>query len=407
MDLLLKNIAMLATPLGKSARRGREQGDVKIIKDAMIGVKNGKIAYAGEADESLRATQAIDCAGKLVTPGLVDAHTHLVFGGWRQHELGLKLKGVPYLDILKQGGGILSTVRSTRAESEGALFEKGREILNDMLRHGTTTCEAKSGYGLDLESEMKQLRVIKRLNGLNTVNIAATFLGAHAVPEEYKHDRKKYIRLVTEEMMPAVKAEGLAEFSDVFCETAVFDVEESEHIIKAAQKNGFQTKIHGDEIDPVGGAELAARTKCISAEHLIQASDRGIADMAEAGVAAVLLPATSFYLDKNYARARKMIEEGVTVAVATDFNPGSSPNLNLQIAMNLACIKYRMTPEEALTAVTLNAAAAIGRSDTAGSLETGKNADIVIWDAPDLNYIFYRYGSNLVRNVIKDGRVVV
>ena len=206
--------------------------------------------------------------------------------------------------------------------------------------------------------------------------------------------------------MPTVRSENLAEFNDIFCETSVFDIEESEHIIKAAQKYGFLTKIHGDEINGIGGAELAARTKCISAEHLIRASDKGIADMAEAGVIAVLLPATSFYLDKDFARARKMIDEGVAVAVATDFNPGSSPNLNLQFAMILACIKYRMTPEEALTAITLNAAASIRRSDCVGTLEDGKNADIVIWDAPDLDYIFYRYGSNLVSSVIKDGIVV-
>lgn len=406
MDLLLKGIGILATPTGSTARKGAEQREITVIEDAMIGVKDGKIAYAGPADASLSAAEVIDCAGALVTPGLVDAHTHLVFGGWRQKELALKLEGVSYLDILKAGGGILNTVAHTREESEDELYAKGKELLRDMLLHGTTTCECKSGYGLSSEEELKQLRVAKRLNENQPVGLVSTFLGAHAVPTEYKDNREGYIKLLLEEMLPAVAASGLAEFCDIFCETAVFGPEESKKILARAKELGFRLKAHVDEIDPIGGAEMAAEMGCLSAEHLIQASDQGIRDMAERGVMAALLPATSFYLDKPYARARKMIDEGVAVAVATDFNPGSSPNLNLQFPMNLACLKYRLTPAEALCAVTLNGAAAIGRAESVGSLEVGKQADIVVWNAPDLEYVFYRYGSNLVRTVIKNGQPV-
>lgn len=403
MDLLLKGIGTLATSTGSDARKGAAQRQLTTIANAMIGVKDGKITYVGPADDSLSAARVIDCHGALVTPGLVDAHTHLVFGGWRQKELALKLEGVSYLDILKAGGGILNTVTHTRAETEDELFEKGKGLLQDMLRHGTTTCESKSGYGLSTAEELKQLRVAKRLNDSQPVDLAITFLGAHAVPAEYKDNRQAYIDLVINEMLPAVAASGLAEFCDIFTETAVFTPEESKVILAKAKELGFRLKAHVDEIDPIGGAEMAAEMGCISAEHLIQASDQGIADMAKQGVVAALLPATSFYLDKPYARARKMIDEGVAVAVATDFNPGSSPNLNLQFPMNLACLKYKLTPAEALCTVTLNAAAAIGRADSIGSLEIGKKADIVIWNAPDLEYIFYRYGNNLVQTVIKNG----
>jgi len=405
MDILLTNIGQLATPQGTQARKGKAQREIQLIKSAAIGIEKGKIAYAGPMDDSLSGEKTIDCTGRLVTPGLVDAHTHLVFGGWRQYELALKLEGATYLDILKQGGGILSTVRQTRAATEDELVAKCKGLLDDMLRHGTTTCECKSGYGLSLEEECKQLRVTRRLQKETPMDLVSTFLGAHAIPDEYKDNREEFIRLVCDVMIPKVAADKLAEFCDVFCETAVFTPAETRVILEKAKAAGLGVKAHVDEIDPIGGAELAASASCISAEHLIQASDQGIRDMAAAGTIAVLLPATSFYLDKPFARARRMIDEGVAVAVATDFNPGSSPNLNIQFPMNLACLKYRLTPGEALTAVTLNAAAALNRSGSVGSLEVGKQADIVIWDAPDLEYIFYRYGSNLVHSVIKNGSV--
>lgn len=406
MDMLLTNIGLLATPIGDTAQKGSVQGEILLIPNAEIGITDGKIAYVGRGGEAGEHCQTIDCNGKLVTPGLVDSHTHLVFGGWRQNELTLKLEGKSYLDILKSGGGILSTVEKTRKASEIQLIEKGKAHLKEMLKLGVTTCEAKSGYGLDTENELKQLRVIKALDKAQPIDIIPTFMGAHAIPDEYKENRTAYIEKIINEMLPAISKEKLAEFCDVFCETAVFTPEESRRILTEAKKHVMTPKIHADEIDPIGGAEIAAETNAISAEHLIQTTDKGIRAMAEQNVIAVLLPATSFYLDKPYARARDMINAGIPVAIATDFNPGSSPNLNIQLAMNLACLKYKMTPAEVLTAVTLNGAAAINRAKTCGSIETGKQADIVIWDAPDLDYIFYRFGSNLANTVIKNGSLV-
>ncbi|MDR2909321.1 MAG: imidazolonepropionase [Oscillospiraceae bacterium] len=406
MELLLKNIGLLATPRGSSARKGRAQGELDLIPGAMVAADGGIIRYAGPADPSISAGQVIDCGGRLVTPGLVDCHTHLVFGGWRQHEMAQKLNGVPYLDILKAGGGILSTVRATRAASDNELYSRAKKIIGEMLLFGVTTCEAKSGYGLDPETELRQLRVVRRLNEEGPAELAATFMGAHAVPEEYKADREGYIRLVCDKMLPAVAKEGLAEFCDIFCEAGVFSPEEAVRILGRAASLGFKLKAHADEINPIGGAQMAASCGCLSAEHLIAADDEGIAALADKNVIAALLPATSFYLDKPYARARKMIDSGVAVAISTDFNPGSCPGANIQFAMNLGCLRYKLTPAEVLTAVTLNGAAAINRADKIGSLEPGKQADIVVWDATDLDYIFYRFGGNLAASVIKKGRVV-
>ena len=406
MDLLLKNIGVLATPVGSTARKAAAQREILQIHNAMVGVEGGIIKYAGPSDPALSAEQTFDCGGRLVTPGLVDAHTHLIFGGWRQKELALKLDGASYLDILKSGGGILSTVEHTRAASEGELFAKGKVFLTEMLHLGVTTCEAKSGYGLSTADELKQLRVARELNNAQPVDIVSTFMGAHSIPPEFAGNRAGYIDLLINEMLPIISRERLAEFCDVFCETAVFTPEESSRILSEASRRGFALKAHVDEIDPIGGAEMAARAGAVSAEHLICASDAGVSEMAKKNVIAVLLPATSFYLDKPYARARHMVEAGVAVAVATDFNPGSSPSLNIQLAMNLACLKYKLTPAEALTAVTLNGAAAISRADKCGSVEAGKQADLVIWDAPDLDYIFYRYGSNLAFKVVKNGAIV-
>ena len=403
VQYLITNIGMLATPLGTSARRGAEQGRIRILRDAWILVEDGKIAGIGSGEPPFLPGRRVDAGGKLVTPGLVDAHTHLIFGGWRQNELGLKLHGVSYLEILARGGGILSTVKSTREASEEELYDKARAALEEMLALGVTTLEAKSGYGLDQETELKQLRVIRRLNETQPVDLAATFLGAHALPTEYQNDREAYLRLLCGTVIPRVAEEGLAEFCDVFCETGVFTAEESRRILEAGKRHGLIPKIHADEIDPIGGSQLTKEVGAISAEHLIVCPTEGIAAMAEAGTVACCLPATSFYLGSTYAPVRDMIRAGVPVALASDFNPGSCPSLNLQFVMNLGCLRYKMTPEEVLTAVTLNGAAAINRADSIGSLEPGKKADLVIWDAPDLDYICYRMGSNLAEIVIKDG----
>ena len=404
--LLIKNIGVLATPKGKSARRGSEQGGIELLKDAWVLIKDGVIAALGSgAAPEPEGASVLDAQGRLVTPGLVDAHTHLIFGGWRQNELGLKLHGASYLDILARGGGILSTVNATREASEQELYDKAREALDEMLGLGVTTVEAKSGYGLELETELKQLRVIRRLSEEHPMDVAATFLGAHAVPAEYKQDREGYIKLLCEKMIPAVAEQGLARFCDVFCETGVFSAEESRVILEAGKKHGLIPKIHADEIDPIGGSQLTAEVGAISAEHLIVCPPEGIAAMAMAGTIACCLPATSFYLGSTFAPARDMINAGVAVAMASDFNPGSCPSLNLQLVINLGCLKYRLTPEEVLTAVTLNAAAAIGMEERVGSLEPGKQGDLVIWNAPDLDYLCYRMGSNLAGVVVKNGKV--
>ena len=405
--LLLTNIGMLATPLGKGPKSGSEQGEIQILKDAWVLCEDGVIAQVGTGPAPAAAdAQVADAQGSLVTPGLVDAHTHLIFGGWRQNELGLKLHGKTYLEIQNAGGGIQSTTNATRKATEEELTAKAAKALDEMMSFGVTTCEAKSGYGLALEHELKQLRAIRRLQEEHPMDVVATFMGAHLVPAEYKNDREAYVRLVCEEMMPAVKEQGIAKFCDVFCEADTFTVEEARRVLEAGLKNGLRPKIHADEIEAIGGSQLAGEIGAISAEHLIVCPPEGIASMARGGVIACLLPATSFNLGSTFAPARDMVTAGVPVAMATDFNPGSCPCLNLQFVINLGCLKYKLTPEEVLTAVTLNGAAAIDMADKVGSVEPGKQADLVIWDAPDLDYICYRVGSNLTRHVIKKGAVV-
>ncbi len=411
MRKLILHIGELATSFGRNAWGGADQRKrVERYRNAWLLVEDGKVLTMGTGDpggiKDQPDTEILDAGGCLVTPGLVDAHTHLVFGGSRQNELALKLKGVSYLEILARGGGILSTVAATRRASEDALFEKAHKDLEEMLKQGITTVEIKSGYGLCAEAEMKQLRVIKRLSEEGKQDIAATFLGAHALPPEYKDNREAYIHLLTEEMIPKAAEEGLAEFCDVFCETGVFTAEETKRILEAGKKCGLRPKIHADEIDAIGGSELAKEVGAVSCEHLIRCQESGIQAMKEAGTVACLLPATSFYLGADYAPARQMIDAGVPVAMATDYNPGSCPSLNLQFVMNLGCLRYKLTPEEVLAAVTLNAAGAIDRADRLGSLEPGKQADFVIWDAPDLEYICYRMGSNLAKQVFKRGERV-
>ena len=406
--LLVKNIGMLATPEGRSARKGRDQGRIKVLRNAWILCEDGMIRGLGEGlpPEVTAGCGIIDAGGKLVTPGLVDAHTPLIFGGWRQYEMEQKLKGVPYLDILASGGGILSTVRATRSASEDELYDKAKAALDEMLSFGTTTCEAKSGYGLDEETELRMLRAVKRLNEDHAIDLVPTFLGAHALPPEFKDDREGFLSLLCDEVIPEVSKQGLAEYCDVFCEKGVFTAEETERILQAGLNHGLRSKIHADEIEAIGGSQLAGRIGAVSAEHLIVCPDEGIKSMAEGGTIACLLPATSFYLGASFAPARKMIEAGVPVAMATDFNPGSCPCLNMQLVINLGCLRYKLTPEEVLTAVTLNGAAACGRAESRGSIEPGKLADLVIWDAPDLNYICYRLGSDLAGQVVKAGVAV-
>lgn len=404
--LVITNIGTLMTPEGTAAHGGSTQGQLRILHNAWVSIEDDIIVGIGTGTPEIPENATVlDAQGKLVTPGLVDAHTHLIFGGWRQHEMALKLQGVPYLDILAQGGGILSTVNATHASSEQLLAQKASAALDEMLSFGTTTCEAKSGYGLSVEEELKQLRAIRLLNEGHPVDLVSTFMGAHAVPTAYRENREEYIRMICEEMIPQVAQEKLAQFCDVFCEKGVFSADESRKILETGKKYGLIPKIHADEIEPIGGSVLAGEIGAISAEHLIVCPTEGIASMAKGGTVACLLPCTSLYLGATFAPARAMVAAGVPVAMATDFNPGSCPCLNMQLVMNLGCLRYQLTPEEVLTAVTLNGAAAIGVADQVGSVEVGKLGDLVIWDAEDLNYVCYRIGSNLAKTVIKKGKI--
>ncbi len=403
--LLITDIGALATPLGTAAKGGAAQGEIQTLRNAYVLIEDGVITQVGTGAPPPCQGEVLSAGGALVTPGLVDAHTHLIFGGWRQNELGLKLHGKTYLEIQNAGGGIQSTTNATRQATAEELAEKALRALDEMMGFGVTTCEAKSGYGLSTEHELKALQVIKDLQRRHPIDIAATFMGAHLVPAEYKADREAYIRLICEEMLPQVKEQGIAQFCDVFCEADTFTVEESRRVLEAGLKYGLRPKIHADEIEAIGGSQLAGELGAISAEHLIVCPPDGIESMARGGVVACLLPCTSLYLGASFAPARDMVRAGVPVAMASDFNPGSCPCLNMQLVINLGCLKYRLTPEEVLTAVTLNAAAAIDRAGTIGSVEPGKAGDLVIWEAADLNYLCYRMGSNLVRNVIKGGQV--
>lgn len=408
--LLVKNIGILQTPTGSYSHRGQEQGENLKLQNAAILIRDGMIAEI-TADGALpdgaeNADTLIDAESKLVTPGLVEGHTHMVFGGYRQHEIPMKLKGAGYLDILRAGGGILDTVRKTRAAGFEELYDKTEGFLDEMMGLGVTTCEAKSGYGLDFDTEIKMLEVLKKLNEDHPMDIVATFMGAHAIPEEYKGKADEFIDMLCEELMPYVKEHELAEFADVFTEDSVFNYAQSKKYLEKAKALGFGLKIHADEIEAIGGSVLAGEMGAVSCEHLIAINEEGLESMAKGGVTAMCLPATSFYLGANFAPARKMIEMGIPVAVASDFNPGSCPSLNLQFVMNLACIRYRMLPEEVLTAVTINPACAIGRGDKVGTLEVGKQGDLVIWDAPDMDMLCYRFGSNLALQVIKKGELM-
>lgn len=410
MDILLKNISQLVTLKGNnSPRRGREMADVEIIYNGWVLIKDDRIVSLGTGDITPdEGTVIIDGKGKTVTPGLIDPHTHLIHGGSRENELEMKLEGVPYIEILKKGGGILSTVRATRSMSKEELKAKARRSMDEMLLHGTTTCEAKSGYGLNFEDEVKCLEAIRELNAEHPLTLVPTYLGAHAVPEEYKKDREKYLEIMTQKVIPYISREKLAEYIDCFCEEGVFSVEESKAILSKGQEHGLKVKIHADEIEPMGGAELAGELGAVSAEHLLATSEKGMQSMKENGVIPVLLPATSFYLMLGkYANAGRMMELGLPVALASDYNPGTCPTESLQTVMTFACFGMKMTPKEIITAMTINAACAIGRQDEIGSIDIGKKADIVIFDSPNLSYLIYHFGINHVDTVIKDGNIVV
>ncbi len=381
--------------------------DLGVIENGSVWVSHGQITAVGASDDVEHdAETIIDCSGKTVMPGFVDPHTHLVFAGSREKELGMKLRGMTYMEILQSGGGILSTVKATREASKEQLLEQSRKRMDTMMCFGTTTTEAKSGYGLDKETELKMLEVIKELDTAHPMDIVPTFLGAHAIPEEYAGRSEDYIKSLID-LLPEIKEKELAEFCDVFCEDGAFSLEESKYLLLAAKDLGLGAKIHADEIKNLGGSSLAAELGAISAEHLAVTSEDDMKAMAEVGVIGLLLPATPYSLMQNqYADARKMIEIGVPIALATDLNPNCWTE-SMQFIISLACYKMKMTPEEAIVAATINAAFAIDRAEKVGSIEVGKQADLIILDVPNYGHIPYRFGVNHVETVIKSGRIVV
>ncbi|MFL5401508.1 MAG: imidazolonepropionase [Gemmatimonadales bacterium] len=390
---LLANIAQLVT-----CRAEGGQGDIHVIPDAaMVWGDDGMIRWVG-AEKDLpaeyRRAERIDAGGRLVIPGLIDCHTHLAFGGWRADEFVQRIRGRSYLDIARGGGGIASTVRETRRATEEQLVQRAAGFLDEMLALGITTVECKSGYGLNEASELKLLRAYRRVAGEHPVRIVATFLGAHTVPAEFREDRAAYLDLLTERLIPAVAGEKLAAFCDVFVEESAFSLDEARRILQAGQRAGLSAKLHADQLTGGGGAELAAELGAVSADHLDCVSERGIGALAARGVVAVSLPFASLYLGQAPMPARRLIEAGVPVAVATDFNPGTAPSYHLPLALTLACTSQRMTPAEALKGATLYAARALGLEGNTGSLEVGKAADFAVIDAPSVDQWLYHFRAN-------------
>ncbi|WP_257348460.1 imidazolonepropionase [Pseudalkalibacillus decolorationis] len=413
--LFIRNASQLVTLEGSSEvpLTGEKMEQLHIIEGGSVWLEDGVIQFVGKDVEVEKAyknrldeAEIIDASGKLVTPGLVDPHTHLVHAGSRENEFNMRLQGASYMEIMNNGGGIHSTTSATRKADHQTLFDESKKRLDQFLTHGVTTVEAKSGYGLTLEDEMKQLEVAGQLHENHQIDIVRTFMGAHAVPAEYKENPEAFVDYVINEMIPEVARRELAEFNDVFCERGVFTPEQSKRILEAGVEHGLPAKIHADEIEPYEGAELAASVGAVSAEHLLKASDKGIKMLAEKGVIAVLLPGTAFFLMAESANGRKMIDAGVPVALSTDCNPGSSPTVSMPLIMNLGCLKMGMTPAEVLSAATINAAHAINRGKEIGSLEKGKKADVTIFDVPNYMGLQYRYGVNHVETVIKEGSVV-
>jgi len=423
-DLLVTNIGELATPLGREARRGAEMSGISVSHNAAVLVRDGLVAYAGPAEglaaaasaaglgsEELEAVPLLDAGGRAVAPGFVDSHTHFVFAGHRADEFLWRAGGASYMEIHKRGGGIRRSMEATRAAGLGDLVAAGERRLWTMLEEGVTTVEGKSGYGLDLDTELRQLDAMRELASRVPIGIVPTYLGPHSVPPEYEGRPGDYIDFVIREVLPRVRAAGeggrpAAAFCDVFCEKGVFELADSRRYLEAARALGFGLKLHADEIEALGGAGLAAELGATSADHLLKASRADLAKMAAAGVVATCLPITAFALRESYADARAMIESGCAVAIGTDLNPGSCYSQSIPLAFALAVLYLRMSVEEALTALTLNGAAALGLADRIGSLEPGKAGDLVILDAPSISFLPYNLGMNLVAATIKGGEVV-
>ena len=410
-NVIIKNASELVTCSGFEAKRGEKMSDLQVIDSGAVVIRNGMIEAVGPTSQALTDVNesefhVIDASGRAVLPGFVDSHTHLVFGGYRAEEFGWRLRGDSYMDIMRRGGGIVNTVEATRGASRQQLAASGMVRLDTMLSFGVTTVEGKSGYGLDRETEIKQLEVMRELNRMHPVDVVPTFLGAHAVPSEYKGREDDFIDFMIDEVLPAVAADNLAQFCDVFCEQGVFSVEQSRRLLLEAREQGLGLKLHADEIVRLGGAELAAEIGAVSADHLLQASDEGIDRLAAAGVVATLLPGTAFSLREPYARGREMIDRGCAVALATDFNPGSCFTESIPLIIALATLYMGICTEEAITALTINGAAALNRADTVGSLDVGKQGDVIVLQYPSYHFLPYHIAVNTVEKVIKAGRLV-
>ncbi len=410
-NIIIKNASQLVTCSGFKAKQGKAMSDLHVIDDGAVVIESGVITAVGETGEVLKEFhearfKTIDATGKAVLPGFIDSHTHFVFGGYRAEEFSWRLGGEDYMEIMKRGGGIAATVNATRNASRDELIESGRKRLDLMLSFGVTTVEGKSGYGLDEETEIKQLEAMVELDKLHPVDIIRTFLGAHAVPKDFQGREDKFIDYMTENVMSQVADRNLAEFCDVFCEKGVFSVEQSKKLLLKAKEFGFKLKIHADEIFPLGGTELAAELGAVSADHLLHASDNGIAELTKCGIVATLLPGTAFSLKESYARGRYIIDQGCAVALATDFNPGSCFTESIPLIFVLATLYMGITIEEAVTALTINGAAAVDRADRIGSIDVGKTGDVIILEFPSYKYIPYHIGVSCVEKVIKNGNLV-
>jgi len=411
LSLLIKGARLVATPRGTRACAGRSQGALALLSNAVVRCEGRSVVFVGDRKEHDSdfplPDETLDAAGGCIVPGFVDPHTHLPFAGYREDEFDRRLGGETYAAIAASGGGIVATVAATRRASDDELLALTLARLDRQLLTGTTTTEAKSGYGLDRENELKQLRVLQEAARRHPVEIAPTAMPGHEVPPEWRHDPDGYVEHVIAEIYPAIAAAGLAEAVDVFCEKGVFSPAQTRRLLADARRYGWRIHLHADELTDLGGAELAAEMGAASASHLLHVSDIGIAALAAAGVVAVALPGVSFFLRDRFAPVRKLVEAGVAVALATDCNPGSSHTESMPAVMALACLGAGLTSEEALVAGTLNAAAALGRADRIGSIEPGKQADLVVLDAPSHKHLVYHFGVNLVRHVVKSGRVAV
>ena len=411
--IFIRNASQVVTCSGVEARKGKAMSDLRIIEDGAVAISEGVITHVGTTEDILTQIKqgeyhVVDAKGKALLPGFIDSHTHLVFGGYREEEFSWRLHGDSYMSIMERGGGIANTMKATRNANGQELMESSRCRLDDMLAMGVTTVEGKSGYGLDKDTELAQLRIMKRLNREHPVDIIPTFLGAHAIPPEYKDRTDDYLDYIIYNVLPDVRKERLAVFCDIFCEKGVFSVEQSERLLRTAEKQyGLRPKLHADEIVSLGGTELAVKLNAVSADHLLQASDEGIRRLAQSNTIATLLPLTAFSLNEPYARGREMIDAGCAVALASDLNPGSCFSCSIPMLFALSCIKMKLTPEEAVTALTINAAAAVGQAETIGSIDIGKKADVLLLRFPSYKFLPYHIGMNIVETVIKNGKIVV